>query len=154
VFGPGGEGPGGGEKVEFVVEILIRSGGDGRRRAVERVLEGWSGQMGGPCDLASLDSLKSVWTRKAVEEVGASKLTQLPFHLLIVFYHTCREDQTLHKIYHLISISRSLNNNPELRFLFHTPTKVNLSGHASCITSDDLSRQTHRKANNASRHPL
>ncbi|KIM85277.1 hypothetical protein PILCRDRAFT_96413 [Piloderma croceum F 1598] len=81
VFGPGGEGPGGGEKVEFVVEVLVRGGGDGRRRAVERVLEGWSVQKGGPCDLISLDSLKSIWTRKVVEEGGPDPTQNISFNL-------------------------------------------------------------------------
>ena len=122
VFGSGGEGPGGGEKGEFVVEVLVRGGGEGRRKAVERVLEGWSGLKGGPCELMSLDSLKSIWTRKVVEEVGTFISTQFAFQVLI---YTCREGRTLHRMYHLILISRHLNNNPELKFLSLTPTKVN-----------------------------
>ena len=62
VFGPGGEGPGGGMS-EFVVELVVR--GDGRRRAVEKVLEGWA--KGGPCELESLESLKTIWSKKSVE---------------------------------------------------------------------------------------
>ncbi len=40
VFGPGGEGSGGAG--EFVAEVVVREGGAGRKRGVERVLEGWA----------------------------------------------------------------------------------------------------------------
>ena len=82
-----GEGAGLGEGVgegaaaqrEFVVEVLVRGGGaasgtgagvgvEGRRRAVERVLEGWSDAVGGPCVLAELDGLKTLF---AVRRPGA-----------------------------------------------------------------------------------
>lgn len=62
VFGSDGEGSGGSE---IVVEIIVRSaGGNGRRRGVERVLEAWSST--GPCELQDLDTLKGLWSRKAV----------------------------------------------------------------------------------------
>lgn len=65
VFGPNGDGFGG---QEFVVEILIRGAdGSGRRRGVERMLEGWSGEA--PCGLNVLVGLKGLWTRKIVPEV-------------------------------------------------------------------------------------
>lgn len=70
MFGSGGEGSGGSE---LVVEIIIRGGSDGtgRRRGVERALEGWSSVSGTPCELNDLESLKVLWTRKviAAEEV-------------------------------------------------------------------------------------
>ena len=70
VFGPGGEGCGDAGTGEFAVEILLRGGDDGlggRRKGVERVLEGWSGN--GPCELTELQILKGIWTRKSVDEV-------------------------------------------------------------------------------------
>lgn len=68
VFGTDGEGSG--EAAEIVVEVLVRGGdGSGRKRTVERVLDAWSLQEGGACDLVKLESLKGVWTKKAIEEV-------------------------------------------------------------------------------------
>jgi len=81
VFGPGGDGPGGGEKGEFIVEVLMRGGGEGRRRAVERVLEGWSRSKGGPCELTLLESLKSIWTKKVVEETAPDPTQNVSFNL-------------------------------------------------------------------------
>ncbi|KZT06922.1 uncharacterized protein LAESUDRAFT_759086 [Laetiporus sulphureus 93-53] len=81
VFGPGGEGSGG---REFVVEVLVRGAdGPGRRRGVERVLEGWSGipACGSPCELSQLESLKGLWTRKVVEESGPDPTKNLSFNL-------------------------------------------------------------------------
>lgn len=69
VFGSEGEGPGGG-KGELVVEVLVRGGGEGRRRAVERTLEGWSHAKGGAVDLASLGCLQSLWARKVTDQVS------------------------------------------------------------------------------------
>ncbi|KAI0374221.1 hypothetical protein BV20DRAFT_1011008, partial [Pilatotrama ljubarskyi] len=65
VFGTGGEGSG---LQEFVVEIILRGGADGsgRRRGVERVLEGWSPAVGGPCELRELEELKALWSKKPV----------------------------------------------------------------------------------------
>lgn len=69
VFGQGGEGVSEGGD-EFVVEIVVRGGWEGRRRAVERVLEGWCSTRGGACELNMLDSLKNIFLKgKAVEEV-------------------------------------------------------------------------------------
>ena len=69
VFGPGGEGSG--SPIEFVVEVLVRGGADdlGRRRGAQRVLEGWSAALGGPCELHQLESLKALWSKKIVVEV-------------------------------------------------------------------------------------
>ena len=68
VFGPGGDGS---AAQEFAAEVLVRGGADGsgRRRGVERVLEGWSPAAGGPCELRDLESLKTLWTKKPVLEV-------------------------------------------------------------------------------------
>ncbi|KAI0639350.1 hypothetical protein C8Q77DRAFT_1045236 [Trametes polyzona] len=82
VFGSGGEGSG---LPEFVVEVLVRGGADstGRRKGVERVLEGWSPATGGPCELRELESLKALWSKKpAVETQSAPDPTQnLSFNL-------------------------------------------------------------------------
>lgn len=69
IFGSGGEGSG--RRDEMVVEVLVRGGGDGsgRRRTVERTLEGWSKTRDGFCDLAGLESLRSIWTNKQVDQV-------------------------------------------------------------------------------------
>ena len=102
MFGAGGEGPGAGANGELVLEVLVRGGGEGRRRAVERTLEGWAGEKGGPVDLASLSSLKSLWTRKVVDEVRSFSLygkTQV----FTTFFR--QHQQTLHRMYHLTSTS-------------------------------------------------
>lgn len=56
-----------------MVESIIRGGSDGsgRRRGVERTLEGWLSSTGTPCELSVLESLKIIWSRKIVtaEEV-------------------------------------------------------------------------------------
>lgn len=69
VFGSAGSGSG---ERDFVVEVLVR-GADGSgkgRRAVERVLEGWSSAKGSACELNELENLRGIWTRRAVEAVG------------------------------------------------------------------------------------
>lgn len=67
VFGSDGEGSGGNE---YVMEVLTRGAdGSGRRRGVERALEGWSA--GGPCELTSLGPLKALFVRRSAEEVCA-----------------------------------------------------------------------------------
>ncbi|KAI0757049.1 hypothetical protein C8Q80DRAFT_1265032 [Daedaleopsis nitida] len=82
VFGPGGEGRG---PQDFVVEVLVRGGADGlgRRRGVERVLEGWHPTVGGPCELRDLESLKGLWAKRPVLEAqsGADPTQNLPFNL-------------------------------------------------------------------------
>lgn len=60
VFGSGGEGSG--SATEFVVEVLVRGlHGPGKKRGVERTLEGWSSSEGGACTLTKLESLKTLW---------------------------------------------------------------------------------------------
>ncbi|KAF8973973.1 hypothetical protein BDZ97DRAFT_1900702 [Flammula alnicola] len=77
VFGSRGEGSG--NPSEFVVELIVREGA-GRKRGVERVLEGWSTALGGPCELSALETLKHLTKRK--KEVAAPDPTQnLPFNL-------------------------------------------------------------------------
>ncbi|PSR72374.1 hypothetical protein PHLCEN_2v11717 [Hermanssonia centrifuga] len=61
VFGSNGEGNGGGE---IVVEVLTRdSDGSGRRKGVERTLEGWSIARSS-CELSDLESLRPLFKRK------------------------------------------------------------------------------------------
>ncbi|KAL1952000.1 hypothetical protein VTO73DRAFT_1149 [Trametes versicolor] len=82
VFGPGGEGSG---SQECAVEVLVRGGADGagRRRGVERVLEGWSPAVGGACELRELESLKSLWAKRPVFETqnGPDPAQNLSFNL-------------------------------------------------------------------------
>lgn len=64
VFGADGEGLGG---TDIVVELIMRSsGGSGRKRGVERMLEGWVSSSATPCDLRDLESLKTLWTKTTV----------------------------------------------------------------------------------------
>lgn len=72
IFGHGGEGSGGHR--EMVVEVIARGGAgtSGRRRAVERSLEGWDIDQGQSVDLSQMSSLVSIWQRKVfVQEVGS-----------------------------------------------------------------------------------
>ncbi|KAF8237803.1 hypothetical protein L208DRAFT_1421463 [Tricholoma matsutake] len=65
VFGNDGEGSG--STTEFVLEVLVRSlNGSGRKRGVERTLEGWSSIEGGTCELTKLESLKTLWRKSEV----------------------------------------------------------------------------------------
>ncbi|KDR85043.1 hypothetical protein GALMADRAFT_313922 [Galerina marginata CBS 339.88] len=77
VFGLAGEGSG--IPSEFVVELVVREG-TGRKRGVERVLEGWSD---GPCELSALETLRH-FTRKQKEQTQAAApdpTQNLPFNL-------------------------------------------------------------------------
>ncbi|KAG5342419.1 hypothetical protein C0989_002254 [Termitomyces sp. Mn162] len=77
VYGTNGEGSGG--VAEIVFEILVRSG-EGRRRGIEREIEGWSVK-DGPCNLTKLESLKEVWTKKAIAEAGPDPTQNISFNL-------------------------------------------------------------------------
>ncbi|EPT04276.1 hypothetical protein FOMPIDRAFT_1157338 [Fomitopsis schrenkii] len=77
VFGSDGEGSGGSE---CVMEVLTRGAdGSGRRRGVERALEGWSG--GRPCELASLGPLKALFVRRSAEEGAPDPTRSVSFNL-------------------------------------------------------------------------
>ncbi|KAI0078925.1 hypothetical protein K474DRAFT_784223 [Panus rudis PR-1116 ss-1] len=83
VFGGDGEGWGG---EDVVVEVLIRgpgAGDGGRKRGVERVLEGWKSDVGRPSELSDLESLKSLWSKKAIvpEEPAADPTQNVSFNL-------------------------------------------------------------------------
>lgn len=72
VFGPNGEGSG--ISSEFVAELVVREGA-GRKRGVERVLEGWSNVLGGPCELTALESIKPLAKKQTeVRNAPASNL--------------------------------------------------------------------------------
>jgi len=66
VYGPDGEGSGGAGSGELVVEVLLRKS-SGRKKGVERSLEGWS--RGSPCELTELESLKGIWNKKPISQV-------------------------------------------------------------------------------------
>ncbi|KAJ4489305.1 hypothetical protein C8J55DRAFT_296348 [Lentinula edodes] len=76
VFGQGGDGSGGQD--EMVVEVLVRGRSDasGRRKAVERFLEGWDIQKNQPVSLRQISSLASIYKRKTVIEEAAPDPTQ------------------------------------------------------------------------------
>ncbi|KAG1757528.1 hypothetical protein EDB19DRAFT_1657786 [Suillus lakei] len=81
VYGPEGNGTSAGAWVgkgtrEFIVEVLIRGGS---KRGVERTVEGWKGDV--PCDLQALESFKSIWTRKKVEEARPDPTQNVSFNL-------------------------------------------------------------------------
>ena len=58
VFGRSGTGSG---AHEIVVQVLVRDGQErGKRRAIERVLEAWSSDRDGACELGELHGLASV----------------------------------------------------------------------------------------------
>lgn len=70
VFGEGGRGCG---DEEVVVEVLVRGADDmGRRRGIERVLEGWKITSASACELSQLESLKPLWKRRPAPQVGLS----------------------------------------------------------------------------------
>ncbi|PBK77270.1 hypothetical protein ARMSODRAFT_272069 [Armillaria solidipes] len=81
IFGQDGEGSG--PSGEFVVEVILRGGGDhsGRRKAVERVLEGWDVTQSSPVELTSMESLKKVFGKTAVEEAAPDPTQNLSFNL-------------------------------------------------------------------------
>ncbi|KAI0094662.1 hypothetical protein BDY19DRAFT_34947 [Irpex rosettiformis] len=81
VFGSDGEGDGGDE---IILELVVRGTGEGRRRAVERDLEGWKAESGliGPCELKFLQSLGNVWTRKGtLDEATPDPTKNVSFNL-------------------------------------------------------------------------
>ncbi|KAF9069080.1 hypothetical protein BDP27DRAFT_1223148 [Rhodocollybia butyracea] len=82
IFGQGGEGSGG--HSEMVVEVIARGGADnsGRRKAVERYLEGWDIDQGHSVDLSQMSSLISIWKRKVfVQEVAPDPTQNVSFNL-------------------------------------------------------------------------
>ncbi|KAG9314405.1 hypothetical protein JVU11DRAFT_5202 [Chiua virens] len=73
VYGSDGSGTcsgGGADLQEFVVELTVRGiAAEGRKRGIERTIEGWSGTR--PENLQRLDALKSIWSRgKSSDEVS------------------------------------------------------------------------------------
>ncbi|KAJ6604707.1 hypothetical protein DFH09DRAFT_319061 [Mycena vulgaris] len=79
VFGPGGEGAG--DDDELVIEVLVRGDGDGlRRRGVDRALHGWSLSRG-PCPLAEIIALKSLYSRNVAEPTVVDPTQNVSFNL-------------------------------------------------------------------------
>ncbi|KAG5653063.1 hypothetical protein H0H81_002443 [Sphagnurus paluster] len=79
VHGAGGEGSG--NDTEIIVEILVRgSEGSGRKRGIERELEGWSLSKG-PCELTKLESLRGIWGKKVIPEAAPDPTQNLSFNL-------------------------------------------------------------------------
>jgi elongator complex protein 5 len=82
VFGSDGEGSG--STTEFVVEVLVRGlHGSGKKRGIERSLEGWSSSEGGVCQLAKLESLKTLWGRSEAKRDSEVWYYQGIFRILI-----------------------------------------------------------------------
>lgn len=121
IFGADGEGSG--NSPEVVVDILVRGlDASGRKRGVERLLEGWSPVFNGACDLMMLESMKYIGSKRAVEEVGAAISHFIS--LCSLYSPLPRMRRIQHKMCRLISALPPRNNNLELRFLFHMHTKV------------------------------
>ncbi|KIK71057.1 hypothetical protein GYMLUDRAFT_149395 [Collybiopsis luxurians FD-317 M1] len=76
IFGQGGEGSG--QYNDMVLEAIVRGGTDasGRRKAVERFLEGWDTDQSRPVQLGQLRTLASIWKRKTVVTEAAPDPTQ------------------------------------------------------------------------------
>ncbi|KAF8832396.1 hypothetical protein HHX47_DHR1001451 [Lentinula edodes] len=81
VFGQGGDGSGGQD--EMVVEVLVRGRSDasGRRKAVERFLEGWDIQKNQPVNLSQMSSLASIYRRKPIVEEAPDPTQNVSFNL-------------------------------------------------------------------------
>ncbi|KAF8922492.1 hypothetical protein CPB85DRAFT_1450478 [Mucidula mucida] len=81
VYGTGGEGSGGSE--EFIVEVVSRGGENGgRRKAVERVLEGWDIKQSLAVELAEMSSLKALFGQPtATVEEAPNPAQNLSFNL-------------------------------------------------------------------------
>jgi len=91
IFGTDGEGSG--SPTESVVDILLRRiDGPGRKRGVERILEGWNLVTGSACDLMRLQSLKTIFTKPS-REVGRFIFVYLVLFLILI-YHQVVPDPT------------------------------------------------------------
>ncbi|KAJ7038143.1 hypothetical protein C8F04DRAFT_1220421 [Mycena alexandri] len=79
IFGPDGEGTG--DTEELVIEVIVRGDAEGsRRRGVDRTLQGWS-LTRGPCPLAEITALKSLWSRNIAEPVVVDPTQNVSFNL-------------------------------------------------------------------------
>ncbi|KAG6336959.1 hypothetical protein ID866_2153 [Astraeus odoratus] len=85
VYGPDGAGTStGGEddSKEFVVELIVRgTSTEGRKRATERILDGWKGEA--PEILEKLDSLKALFSRKKLDEKPPDPTQNVSFNLYL-----------------------------------------------------------------------
>ena len=94
----GADGAGCGSPTESVVEILLRRiDGPGRKRGIERILEGWNVVTGSACDLMKLESLKTISTKPS-REVGGFIFVHL---VLILIHHKVVPDPTPHASFNL-----------------------------------------------------
>jgi hypothetical protein len=88
VFGRSGTGSGsgsgartGGGAHEIVVQVLVRDGQErGKRRAIERVLEAWSSERDGACELGELHGLASVMRPVPRAEEEVRSFVVIPFY--------------------------------------------------------------------------
>lgn len=100
MFGNGGEGSAGDE---IVVEVLLRGSSDrgigvgtGRKRAVEKTLEGWVSVTGMPCELSELQSLKSLWSKKVVAEAVGRTIQPLACNITDIWVEGCTRPHPEH----------------------------------------------------------
>ncbi|ESK87896.1 hypothetical protein Moror_15263 [Moniliophthora roreri MCA 2997] len=77
------QGSGSGDTKEMIIEMILRGGSDasGRRKGVERVLEGWDLQNGCAVELSRLSSLSDLWKKKIVEEAAPDPMQNISFNL-------------------------------------------------------------------------
>ncbi|KAJ7181717.1 hypothetical protein C8R43DRAFT_970081 [Mycena crocata] len=79
IYGTDGEGIG--DEDEPVIEVIVRGDGEGlRRRGIERTVQGWS-LARGPCQLAEMNSLKSLWSRNIAEPTVVDPTQNVTFNL-------------------------------------------------------------------------
>lgn len=100
VFGSDDHAEGGESPDALVVEVLVRGRGadlpvisnlptaPGKRKGVERLLEGWSVSKGGPVALEELDSLKGVWRKQGVANTVRELVLMETSSLLICVCYT------------------------------------------------------------------
>ncbi|KAK7058919.1 hypothetical protein VNI00_001543 [Paramarasmius palmivorus] len=77
------QGSGSGDPKEFIVEILLRGGSDGsgRRKGVERALEGWDTENDRAVELSKLTSLAKILDKKIIEEASPDPTQNVSFNL-------------------------------------------------------------------------
>ncbi|KAF9460848.1 hypothetical protein BDZ94DRAFT_1169030 [Collybia nuda] len=69
------DGEGSGNAIEMILDIVMRgSDATGRKRGVERILEGWSFLRNCACDPVTLESLKNFRSKRLIEEVDSIAL--------------------------------------------------------------------------------
>ena len=101
IFGPGAPGC---EGEEFLVEIVLRSAdGSSRRRGIDRSLEGWQTATNAACEISQLADLKSLWSKRPIEQVRLLSPALLVSHVSSsdlprpIPHKMCRLTSTLHR---------------------------------------------------------